>query len=166
MPPILRRYLLLSTIAATLPTCVLARSVTDAEVAAVTRTAILIDTHNDVTSKTVDGYDIATPNVGGNTDLPRMRSGHLGAEFFAVYVDASYVKDKQSANRALQMIDTVRHDIIDGHPKDFVFATTADDIERAHRDTRLPRSWVSRAAMPSRTRCACCATIMPWVCAI
>src|SRR6202451_3966345 len=31
------------------------------------------------------------------------------------------------------MIDTVRHDIIDGHPEDFVFATTADDIERAHR---------------------------------
>ena len=110
---------------------------TDAEVAEVGRTAILIDTHDDVTSKTVDGYDIATPNQGGNTDLARMKSGHLGAEFFAVYVDPSYVKDNHSANRALQMIDTVRHDIIDAHPDDFAFATTAEDIERAHREHKI-----------------------------
>jgi len=36
-------------------------TVTDAAVARITRDAILIDTHNDVTSKTVSGYDIATP---------------------------------------------------------------------------------------------------------
>jgi membrane dipeptidase len=111
--------------------------VTDAQVFAVERTAILIDTHNDVTSKTVDGYDIATPNRGGNTDLERMKKGHLGAEFFAVYVDPSYVEGNHSANRALQMIDTVRHDIIDAHPQDFIFATGADDIERAHREHKI-----------------------------
>jgi len=33
------------------------RKVTDAEVASVQRSAILIDTHNDVTSNTVDGLD-------------------------------------------------------------------------------------------------------------
>jgi membrane dipeptidase len=66
-----------------------------------------------------------------------MKAGHLGAEFFAVYVDPSYVKDNHSANRALQMIDTVRHDIIEGHPHDFILATTADDIERAHREHKI-----------------------------
>jgi membrane dipeptidase len=111
--------------------------VTDAQVEAVDAAAILIDTHDDVTSKTVDGYDIATANQGGNTDLPRMKKGRLGAEFFAVYVDPSYVTDNHSANRALQMIDTVRHDIIDGHPREFIFATTADDIERAHRQHKI-----------------------------
>jgi membrane dipeptidase len=122
-----RHLLLVSLIVATLPTFVLAQhSVTDAEVAEVGRTAILIDTHDDVTSKTVEGYDIATPNRDGNTDLARMKSGHLGAEFFAVYIDASYVKDNHSANRALQMIDTVRHDIIE-----------AQDIERAHREHKI-----------------------------
>lgn len=136
MHPLLRRFFLLSTIAWS--TSVPAHhSGTDAEVAEVGRTAILIDTHDDVTSKTVDGYDIATPNQGGNTDLARMKSGHLGAEFFAVYVDPSYVKDNHSANRALQMIDTVRHDIIDAHPDDFAFATTAEDIERAHREHKI-----------------------------
>jgi len=110
--------------------------VTDAEVAKITREAILIDTHDDVTSKTVTGYDIATPNKGGQTDLPRMK-GFLGAEFFAVYVGAEYVKDNHSANRALEMIDTVKTDIIAAHPNDFVFATTADDIVRAHKEHKI-----------------------------
>ncbi len=110
--------------------------VTQEEVDRITRDAILIDTHNDVTSRTVDGYDIATPNKSGETDLPRMK-GYLGAEFFAVYVGAEYVKDNHSANRALQMIDTVRTDIIAAHPNDFVFATTADDIVRAHNEHKI-----------------------------
>ncbi|MGA7706702.1 MAG: membrane dipeptidase, partial [Acidobacteriaceae bacterium] len=91
------------------------KPVTDAEVARITRDAILIDTHDDVPSKTIDGYDIATPNKDGQTDLPRMK-GFLGAEFFAVYVDAEYTQGNHSANRALQMIDTVRTDIIAAHP--------------------------------------------------
>lgn len=112
------------------------RNVTDAEVNAITRSAILIDTHNDVTSLTVNGYDIATPNPKYQTDLARMK-GNLGAEFFAVYVSASYVKDNQSAHRALEMIDTVRHDVVEKHPKDFLFATKADDIVRAHQQGKI-----------------------------
>ena len=112
------------------------RKVTQAEVDRITRDAILIDTHDDVTSRTVDGYDIATPNKRGQTDLARMK-GFLGAEFFAVYVGAEYVNGNHSANRALQMIDTVKTDIIAAHPNDFVFATTADDIIRAHNEHKI-----------------------------
>jgi len=42
-----------------------------------------------------------------------------------------------SANRTLQMIDTVKTDIIAAHPNDFVFATTAADIERAHKQHKI-----------------------------
>jgi membrane dipeptidase len=112
------------------------RKVTDAEVARITRDAILIDTHDDVTSKTVSGYDIAIANKTGQTDLPRMK-GFLGAEFFAVFVNANYVDGNHSANRTLQMIDTVKTDIIAGHPNDFVFATTAADIEHAHKQHKI-----------------------------
>lgn len=112
------------------------KPVTDAEVARITRRAILIDTHDDVPSKTIDGYNIATPNVEGQTDLTRMK-GFLGAEFFAVFVDAKYVQGNHSANRTLQMIDTVRTDIIAEHPKDFVFVTTADGIVKAHKEHRI-----------------------------
>jgi len=112
------------------------KPVTQAEVDKITRDAILIDTHDDVPSKTVDGYDIATPNKRGQTDLPRMK-GFLGAEFFAVFVSADYVDGNHSANRTLQMIDTVRTDVIAAHPNDFVFATTAADIERAHKEHKI-----------------------------
>jgi membrane dipeptidase len=113
-----------------------AKPVTQAEVDKITREAILIDTHDDITSKTVMGYDIATPNKGGQTDLARMK-GFLGAEFFAVYVGAEYTNGNHSANRAMEMIDTVRTDVVAKHPDEFVFATTAEDIERAHKEHKI-----------------------------
>ena len=35
------------------------------------------------------------------------------------------------------MIDTVRHDIVERYPNDFVLATTADDIERIHKQGKI-----------------------------
>jgi membrane dipeptidase len=113
------------------------RPVTNAEVEKITRSAILIDTHNDVTSRTVAGFDIGEPTAEGHTDVPRLRQGGVGAVFFAIFVGGNYTAGNHSANRALQMIDTVKHDIIAGHPKDFLFALTADDIERAHREGKI-----------------------------
>lgn len=111
------------------------RPVTQAEGDAITRDAILIDTHNDVPSNTIDGYDIATPSKN-ETDLPRMK-GFLGAEFFSVYVSANYVDGNHSANRALQMLDTVKTDIIAKYPNEFMAATTAADIEQAHKEHKI-----------------------------
>jgi len=113
------------------------RTVTDAQVMRVHQSAILIDTHNDVTSATVAGLDIGKPNTNHMTDIPRMKSGGMGAQFFAVYVAASYVEGNHSANRTLQMIDTVRHDIIEKYPKDLVLATTAAGIRTAHQRHKI-----------------------------
>ena len=116
------------------------RTVTDAEVMKVHRSALLIDTHNDVTSRTVEGFDIGPRNTSDrptHTDLVRMKEGGIGAQFFAVYVAANYVDGNHSANRTLQMIDTVRHDIIARYPDDFVFATTAAEIEAAHKKGKI-----------------------------
>ena len=107
------------------------------QVRAITKSAILIDTHNDVPSFTVDGYDLATPTPRRDTDLPRLREGGVGAVFFAAFVDSSFVEGNHSANRALKMIDTIRHDIVAGHPSDFLFATTAKDIVEAHRKHKI-----------------------------
>jgi membrane dipeptidase len=115
------------------------RTVTDAEVKRVHESAILIDTHNDITSATVEGFDIGKRETDGKhmTDLPRMREGGMAAQFFAAYVAAEYAKDNRSADRALQMIDTVRHDIVAKNPGGFVFTTTASGIREAHKQGKI-----------------------------
>jgi membrane dipeptidase len=85
----------------------------------------------------MDGYDIGKNKHDGHTNVTALKEGGVGAQFFAVYVDSSYVKDNHSANRTLQMIDTVRHDIVERYPNDFVLATTADDIERIHKQGKI-----------------------------
>ncbi|HTC36076.1 MAG TPA: dipeptidase [Bryobacteraceae bacterium] len=113
------------------------RSVTDAEVERIHRSMLLIDTHNDITSRTVDGYDIGKNKNDGHTNITSLKEGGVGAQFFAVYVSSSYVNGNHSANRTLQMIDTVRHDIVERYPNDFVLAGTADDIERIHKQGKI-----------------------------
>lgn len=108
----------------------------DSQVKAITKSAILIDTHNDIPSFTVDGADIKNAPKN-HTDIPRLRQGGVGAVFFSVYVAATYVDGNHSANRALQMIDTVHQDIIDRYPNDFMLALTADDIEKARRHHKI-----------------------------
>jgi membrane dipeptidase len=113
------------------------RTVSDAEVQRVHRSTILIDTHNDVTDNTVAGGDIGKFKEPTHTDLPRMKQGGMGAEFFAAYVSRSCVEGNHSAHRALEMIDTVKHDIVERYPKDFLFAVTAADIRRAHKQHKI-----------------------------
>jgi membrane dipeptidase len=113
------------------------RTVTDAEVLRVHNAAILIDTHNDITGRTVAGTDIGQPSTTNHTDLPRMKKGGMGAQFFAVFVASSYVEGNHSAKRALDMIDTVKRDIVAKYPGDFMFATTAADIREAHRQHKI-----------------------------
>jgi membrane dipeptidase len=113
------------------------RAVTDEEVMRVHKSALLIDTHNDVPSRTVDGFDIGPKASDGHTDIVRLKQGGVGAQFFAAFVDAEYVKGNRSADRTLAMIDTIRHDIVEKYPNDFMFATSAKDIEEAHRRGKI-----------------------------
>jgi len=110
---------------------------TDAEVLQIHRSALLIDTHNDVTSRTVEGAALGDAAPDAHTDIPRMKAGGMGAQFFAAYVSTSYMEGNRSAHRALQMIDTIRHDIAERYPKDMVFATTADGILAARKQGRI-----------------------------
>jgi membrane dipeptidase len=108
----------------------------ESRVRSITKSAILIDTHNDIPSFTVDGADIGnSPKT--YTDIKRLHEGGVGAIFFSVYVDAKYVQGNHSANRALQMIDTVDQDILDRYPDTFVRALTAKDIEQAHKHHKI-----------------------------
>jgi membrane dipeptidase len=108
----------------------------DRQVEKITKSAILIDTHNDIPSFTVDGADIGnSPRT--HTDIARLKQGGVGAIFFSVYIGALYVEGNHSANRALRMIDTVYSDIIDKYPNDFMLALNAHDIETAHKKHKI-----------------------------
>src|SRR3984885_5264307 len=96
--------------------------------------SIVVDTHNDITSKILDGgFDLGKPDGKTHTDLPKMKAGGITAEFFSIYVDAQF---KNPARRALGMID-ITYQQIERHPDELFLATTADDIRRAKRDGKI-----------------------------
>jgi membrane dipeptidase len=106
------------------------------------REAIVIDTHDDITSAILDdGFDLAKPNGHTATDLPKMHAGGIGAEFFSIYVDMKYFDHPTSkaggpARRALDMID-ITYQQLERHPQDLVLATSAEDIRRAKQDGKI-----------------------------
>ncbi|HSB16468.1 MAG TPA: dipeptidase [Bryobacteraceae bacterium] len=113
------------------------RAVSDDEVMKVHRSALLIDTHNDVPMRIVEGFDIGKASSKGHTDLPRLRQGGVGAVFFAAYVSAQYARSREAAHQALERIDAIRHDIAGRYPNDFALSLTAADIEAARRQGKI-----------------------------
>ncbi len=102
------------------------------------RSAIVIDTHNDITTMMVnDDYDIGQSSVGKyHTDLARMKEGGLTAEFFSVYVDRVYAEKGGAARRAMDQIDWVYRSV-ERYPQQLLFATTAADIRRAKKEGKV-----------------------------
>ncbi|HET9712877.1 MAG TPA: dipeptidase [Pyrinomonadaceae bacterium] len=98
------------------------------------RRAIVIDTHNDVTTPmTNDDFDLSgTPPTPYRTTVARMKQGGRTAEFFSLYVKPWYVQNGGSARRTLEMIDSV-YRAVERHPRDLMFATSVADIRRAKR---------------------------------
>ena len=100
------------------------------------REAIVIDTHNDITSAILDdGFDLGKPNGHTATDLVKMRAGGITAEFFSIFVDRAYAEHPTSAGggsarRALDLIDLTYRQV-ERYPNDLVLARTVDDVRRA-----------------------------------
>jgi membrane dipeptidase len=102
------------------------------------RRAIVIDTHNDVTTPmTNNSYDLSgAPPAPYRTNIERMKQGGLTAEFFSLYVRPWYVQHGGSARRTLDMIDAV-YRAVERNPRDLMLATTAADIRRAKRQGKI-----------------------------
>jgi membrane dipeptidase len=109
------------------------------------RTTPLIDGHNDLPWALRQTYgndpyavDLTTDLAATtklHTDIPRLRAGGVGGQFWSVYVPAS-MTPLEAARATFEQIDTVRR-IIKAHPDVFEFATTADDVERIHRTGKI-----------------------------
>ncbi|HKR12047.1 MAG TPA: dipeptidase, partial [Pyrinomonadaceae bacterium] len=102
------------------------------------RRAIVVDTHNDVTTPMTNNYfDLGgTPPTPYRTNIERMKKGGLTAEFFSLYIRPWYVEHGGSTRRTLDMIDAV-YRAVERHPRDLMIATSVADIRRAKQQGKI-----------------------------
>jgi membrane dipeptidase len=70
-----------------------------------------------------------------HTDIPRLKRGGMGAQFWSVYVPAS-LKGPAAVQATLEQIDVV-HRLDALYPETFALALTADDLTRVHKSGRI-----------------------------
>jgi membrane dipeptidase len=97
--------------------------------------APVIDGHNDVLWEARDraGYDfdrldLAKPCPDLMTDIPRIREGRLGGQFWSVYVPSDLPGDT-AVTATLEQIDAF-HAMVRRYPETFGRTRTAKDVER------------------------------------
>ena len=103
----------------------------------------LIDGHNDLpwviredkrAPRDVDAYDLRK-RTSGDTDLQRLRSGQVGAQFWSVFIPGD-IKDSGYARVQLEQIDIARR-MIQRYPEALTLATTSSGITAAFRSGRI-----------------------------
>ncbi len=117
-----------------------------ARVDRILRRTPLIDGHNDLPWEIRSSFnndlvavdlnrDTRTLTPPLHTDIPRLRQGRLGAQFWSVYVPAS-LKGADATRAVWEQIDLTRR-MIARYPRVFELADSADDIVRIHRSGRI-----------------------------
>lgn len=102
----------------------------------------LVDGHNDYpwalrekADRDLAKLDITQPQPAIHTDIPRLRRGGVGGQFWSVYVPAS-LAGQQAVTATLEQIDIV-HRMMGRYPDTFELALTADDVERLFKKGRI-----------------------------
>src|SRR5437899_3645816 len=99
------------------------------------RTVPLIDGHNDIPDAIrgrggLDSVDFAVDQPKLMSDIPKLRAGAVGAQFWAAYVPVTTIHaGEHPAVYALEQIDLV-HRLCRKYPQALAMALTAADIER------------------------------------
>jgi membrane dipeptidase len=70
-----------------------------------------------------------------HTDIARLRQGHIGGQFWSVYVPAT-LKGADAVQATLEQIDVV-HRLDATYPDTFELALTADDVVRIHKAGKI-----------------------------
>jgi len=102
----------------------------------------LIDGHNDLpwqyrekASLDLSKLDIRQPQPALHTDIPRLKRGGLGGQFWSVYVPAT-MQGKEAVRATMEQIDIV-YQIVDRYPDTFEIARTAADVERVFKSGKI-----------------------------
>ncbi len=104
--------------------------------------APLVDTHNDLPSMLIErnggdltGLDLGVVQPELCADIPRLREGGVGAQYWSVYTDSANMKANRSLHEALREFDVVLR-VVRSRPE-LELARSADDVERIHRAGRI-----------------------------
>ncbi|MCA9234961.1 MAG: membrane dipeptidase [Planctomycetales bacterium] len=107
------------------------------------RSCLLIDGHNDmpweIRSQSGGSFaklDISQPQPTLQTDIPRLRKGGVGAQFWSVWVPVDTARRGQALTMTIEQIELVES-MLARYPDVFELALTADDIERIHKSGRI-----------------------------
>src|ERR1700690_4234034 len=99
------------------------------------RRSPVLDGHNDLpwalrklVDSDLDRVDLSQPVPGTQTDLPRLRAGGVGAQFWSVYVPSS-LQGESAVATTLEQIDLATR-MVARYPGALEFALTAGDVER------------------------------------
>lgn len=103
----------------------------------------VVDGHNDLpwALRKQVRYDLERRDVGRDqtghlhTDIPRLRAGGVGAQFWSVYVRTDLAGD-EAVSATLEQIDCVDQ-LIARYPGDLAGALTADGMEKARAEGRI-----------------------------
>jgi membrane dipeptidase len=117
-----------------------------ARISALLREHGVIDGHNDLlwAAREKVGYDFdrldlnrseAALAEGVHTDLPRLRAGGVGAQFWSVFVPATLIGGA-AVTATLEQVDAA-HSMISRYADQLALATTVDDVERAWQQGKI-----------------------------
>ncbi len=97
-------------------------------------TALVIDGHNDLPwalreEGGLAGFDLKKDQPKFNTDIPRLRKGNVGAQFWSAYVPASTMNDGTAVKVTLEQMDLI-HKMVAAYSDTFELALNPSDIRR------------------------------------
>ena len=101
----------------------------------------VIDGHNDLlwelrdlVGYDLDRYDIGQRQTRTHTDLPRLRDGGVGAQFWSVFVPTQ--EGERAVTSTLEQIDAA-YAMVERYADRLALATTADEVEAAWSSGRI-----------------------------
>jgi membrane dipeptidase len=103
---------------------------------------LLVDGHNDLPwqirqkfNRDLSKFDLNAPAAGFMTDIPGLRAGGVGAQFWSVYVPTA-LQGKDAVRATLEQVDTV-YRLVERYSDHLETACSSGDIERIFRAGKI-----------------------------
>ena len=102
----------------------------------------IFDGHNDLpwalrdNAQPVSEIDLTIAQPKYHTDIPRLRAGAVGAQFWSVYVPANSRKVGESFQMTMEQIQIV-HDLAKKFPETFAFCGTSEEVIAARKAGKI-----------------------------